>query len=341
MGREKKCGLLGLLFLLQAGCVAAPSNTTTPGVTASGSATQTGVLATRTQTFTAAIMPTGTYVPADTNTPGPPPDLEVINATIKDTVFFLAEIRNNTDKPIILPGREAAFEFIFEKWAKASGKYYHYEYKPYEVTPGVDAIYKRTNCFLYPGEIGVIAFLFNPHRKSEEEASSMPYGPGYRLVSYQGHYRRMEDLKKKSRFEDYPEKLYDGFHPPAENLAFSIQGSEIFLNFDVGIYVPDYVALAGTQIPSWVVLYDKQGGIINILLSDPDWCTGYMCFKENTYHLYGVGSDGWSQAWVTPGAMASYWEPMTHLTAEDLQRVDHIRVLTEIEDDVLCLDPIL
>jgi hypothetical protein len=247
---------------------------------------------------------------------------------------------NNTDQPMIMPGLEAAFEFIFEDWDSFGEKDYHYIYKPFVVKPGIDAIYKRINCILYPEETGVISFQIETKILKEERAASLPYGPGIRLLSYQSHYRRMEDLKTKALFEEYPDELYEGFHPLAENLAYSIRGSAIFLNFDIGIYVPDYVALAGTQIPSWVVLYDKQGDIINILLSDPDWCTGYMCFKENTYHLYGIGSESWSQAWVTPGAMASYWEPMTHLTAEDLQRVDHIRVLTEIEDRKLCLYPI-
>jgi hypothetical protein len=245
---------------------------------------------------------------------------------------------------MIFPGRESGLRLDFEEWGHY-GKYYHDIYSAFIVPE--DVYFKKMNCILYPGETGVVTFdlsqicleLGGCQGPAGEDLTSPPKQLGYQLIGYQGLYRRWEDLKDKYPFKrEYPAELDKRYQPLADNLVYSIRYSEISINFDIKLFIPKYVTLFYES--SWIVLYDNGGQIINILYSR---LTSYMTeYLSGIYHIYGVGtgSNLPLTQWTTPDVYTQRWKPMIYLTPEDLQRVDHIRVLNETQDDEICIKPL-
>jgi hypothetical protein len=169
---------------------------------------------------------------------------------------------------------------------------------------------------------------------------------GYRLIGSKGLYRRWEDIKDKYWFfSKYPAKLDERYHPQAENISYHFEnapfgdGSAILLIFDTDIYYPSYTR--GFHPSSWIILYDKEGRIRNILNNNITFCDYYNCLVPGRYHVYGFGGDYiLSKMWVTPDVINQWWKPVIKLTTEDINIVDHIRVFNEIQDDDLCTQPL-
>jgi hypothetical protein len=329
-----------LLLPLLVSCM---TGSMTPGATPTGApSTQTAAAFTPSPTDTVTPAPTETYTPTATPTPGPPPDLELLNVTIDGDDNLMGEIRNNTDQPMILPPREPAFRFWFEEWQDFGSLtgYYHNIFSPADVEPGDDAYSKVMNCILYPGEKGVIAFDIGPVLSrcegcaTRERIPAPPVKTGYDLIRYESFFFKWEELRDHSIYSEYPAEFGSHYHPSADNLTYRIEGSAIFINFDTNLLLPIY--MRGWNFVSWIILYDSNGSIVNILYSLTIPVDGPS--TSGNYHIVGVGSEQWSSSWNSLGDIVQWWKPKSELTADALQRVDHIRVLFEINDSFICGD---
>lgn len=281
------------------------------------------------QTATEATPATiNTVIPIKTPTEGPPPDLELLNLKIRyrgdgaGTLF--GEIRNNSSITMVFPGEENGrdipilrFQTEAWDWFGAHGYYWHNEFNI-----GRGSTYApNTNCFLYPGETGVISIITPGCQNYPENCVSEhtfidkpPAAIGMQLVGYQ-------DLKTFIPWSD----LYPGYHPQVENLEYSVTDHRIRFEFDLpkSIFKPFY------SFMTWVVVYDENGEMLDILQKS---------FSEelkidnggDTYRItgyYGTASD-------TGSAGSDYF--IGELTDEDLERTDHIRVMVERQHVYLC-----
>jgi hypothetical protein len=351
MKREIRRGLLLSIVFLVSGCAAEtvtqPLATARIGTLTAAQQMKPSQTSTPADTATATVTPTATAIPTVepilTPSPGPAPDLEILNVAIRGNIF-MGEMRNNTDQPMIFPGREKGLRLDFEEWIYY-GKYYHFIDSAF-IVPGIDS--KQMNCILYPGETGVVTFdlsqicigLSGCKNQLMEDLTNPPKQLGYQLIGYQGLYWRWEDLKDKYPFKrDYPAELDGRYHPQIKNLSYRVEDSYIFIEFDAEIYIPAY--MRGTREPSWIILYDHAGRIINILNTNTDiFQTRY---ESGVYHIYGVGRNDMAlpKQWVTPDIHTQWWRPMIELAPEDMQRVDHIRILFEIDNVDICINPIV
>jgi hypothetical protein len=275
-------------------------------------------------------------------TQGPAPDLELLNVTFPQNRHgnsFLAEMRNNTDKAMIFPAWENAFRLDVEHWWK-NGAYFQSKDRVF-FYPGPDE--KKMNCILYPGETGVISFNISNLCASDSKNCLGPWGKmesppvqlGYRLNSYEGYYRSWDEI-----YKIYPDKykpeIFGQYHPAHDNLTYEIRGANLIINYDMNLILPDISTLY--QQESWIILYDKDGKIINVLYTDLNFI--HANFKSGRYHIYGIGGSEMPKQWETPAIDNQWWQPQAILTAEDLSRVARIRVFDEMSDGGFCSFPL-
>jgi hypothetical protein len=338
-------------LLMLAGCTAGPLTATGP---ASPSVSQTRA-PTRTEAPPPTVTPTATeiptVVPVVTPSPGPKPELELVNVTIVNDMpwafIFMGEIKNNTDEPMIFNEREFGLHLTFERWWEWANVYHGL--MEVNLRP-LNSMFQVMNCIIYPGETGVVAFNTravcpnNTYCPRTEEIITEPlHQEGTRLIGYEAFYRRWADLKRQYPFDreynGYPEELYEGYHPAVENISYRMEGERIVLEFDVDIIFPAY---GHHDTASWMILYDAEGKIINILFADPIYCEGVGCFISRTYHLFGIGSNLYidRRPTVAPDVFTDWWKPIMELTEEQLQLVDHIRVLNELQNFSMCSNPL-
>jgi hypothetical protein len=355
-----KRGASAMVFLLLAGCAAGSAMASLPTARARTMTaewlSQPSETPPPADTATPTVTPTATEIPTVqpmvTPSPGPAPDLEIMNVNIyndkSNQSIFMGEIRNNTSEAMIFPAKEARLRLNIEEWESWGYRYYYHLYDV-NIQPYESYFYRRMPCILYPGETGVLTFnlgqvCIESHGCEGgiiDELSTPPKQLGYRLNGYKAFPRRWEDLKGISPFtEYYPVQLDDRINTQALNLTYRIQGLEIIVEFDVDAYVPIY---AGVMNPSaWIVLFGKQGDILDILTGFPTYCEGVGCFDSKRYHLYGVGNNSGvlTNKSATPGVYIDWFHPVVKLTPEILQQVDHIQVFNEIGDGNLCEDKI-
>jgi hypothetical protein len=333
-----------------AACAAACEAGTT-GPTAAGgipSATESGPTETRTARWTdlPTAGPIPTVEPMVTASPGPAPALELFNVTFPKNqhgVAFLAEMRNNTNQAMIFPGWEDALHLGVEEWWADGGAYYHGKYDV-NIHPGPDE--KKMNCILYPGEKGIVAFDFynfcagNKKKciSQWEKLESPPPQLGYRLNYYEAHYRSWEEI-----YNIYPHtcgpKLFEQYHPSPENLKYEIRDGGIIINYDMNLILPDYKS--NYQQLSWVILYDDEGRIFNVLYTDLIFRnTPHKYFQSGRYHIYGIGGSEMQKQWETPAIDNQWWQPFGVLGDEEMSRVARIRVFNEMSDYDICNDPL-
>jgi hypothetical protein len=275
--------------------------------------------------------PYSTIIPINTPTEGPPPDLEVFNMTLyshdSDEISggaLIGEIRNNTDTPMVFPvdipkKRNSILRFTFESWN------IWWDYFYYELSVGRGRVeFPDTNCFLYPGETGVLIiggvgdcqeFPDNCVR-NEEELKNPPEGIGMRLVGY-------EDLKT---YLPWP-NLNPDYHPQAENLKFTIMEEKIELSFDLPkTFFKGY----SFNYTAWVLLYDKNGGLVSILFHTD--LEKIFVETENSYHISGESSNS--------GPMNPDYFHNSNASllrgGWDFSKVDHARVFVEEQHEFLC-----
>ncbi len=325
-GRMAKLFPTILIFLFLSACTGGRVSMGNPSFTLSMTEF---VYKTRTPTIvppTPTSLPT--VIPVGTPTEGLPPDLELFN-----TAFYgnsvIGEIRNNTDTTMVFPidsrYKETGHPILrisIEAWEWDG---WETDYYYYDISAGKGSIsIPNTNCFLYPGETGVIIirnvsdcrdFPENCIKKHEEKTDP-PEHIGMRLIGYQ-------DLKTYTMWQD----LYHDYHPQAGNLVYEVTSEGIEFNFDLPKsffkgYRFDYTA--------WILLYDENGGLINILFNTQ--LEKILVERDDKYII-----SGFSRSQFSPSP-SFFWS--TNYTLEslgwDYTPVDHIRVFVEEQHEFLC-----
>jgi hypothetical protein len=292
-----------------------------------------------TRTSTMTLTPTITETPTITMTPTPPPDLELINYTLVGSVLdntapdwgwkLMGELRNNTDQPMILFAQDPVLQLFIDEWRDSQ----HTIWGPIKITPGGSSE-KRTNCILYPGEIGVIADDVYTRCTSSHcpIGTPQPSDPVdqevVRIRSYQTMYKRWDDIK--DNFPPSWTPLYKGFHPEAENVIYNFtQDGMIHVSFDINVVFPNTITSISTD--SWIIFFDSSNRIINVLYGDVALPTNDLI--SGMYHVDGLGMDKWC---VTNDPASQCWRSRGKMTPENLQMLDHIGVFVELEDSRIC-----
>jgi hypothetical protein len=350
---------VSFLWILSAGCTAGSSMPSAG--TGVMEVTETGPTNTKTPKPTATITPTPsdipTVVPMVTQSPGPAPDVEIFNVSFSKTVnniaAFFGEIRNNTDQPMIFTGRLVALRFGIEEWW--TDEYILFAHRKYDVlvTPRPDE--NLVNCILYPSETGIIAFDFNICSSKDncegkwEDLSSPPPQLGRQLLDYETYPKRWEEFLQFRYIQaDYPSAFDPNFHLKVENVSSESQiideqadWGAMFFDFDIDFYYAEYQSSA--HLPVWIIMYDKDDRIINVALNNwIDLCEGYGCAESGQiYHISGAVCNQKQCLWEDWGATKpplQWFKPIAKLTVDEINQVDHVRILAENQDNGICIN---
>jgi hypothetical protein len=336
MGKRKQLSTAGLFLLFLSACTGGeltmglPTNSNVsvgPSNTSFPSWYPMETIAPNTPTPT----PYSTIIPVDTPTEGPPPDLEVFNLTLysheRNGGVMIGELRNNTDAAMVFPidiskKRNPILRFSAESWYWDVSEGDHYSY---EFSVGRGRVeFPNTNCFLYPGETGVIIIdsVGNCQNFPEnciynaEDIFENPEGIGMRLIGY-------EDLKT---YVPWP-NLNPDYHPQAENLEYTITNEKIELSFDLPkTFFKGY----SFNYTAWVLLYDKNGGLISILFHTD--IEKIFVETNGSYHISGESSNSGP---MNPDYFHNSNASLLH-GGWDFSKVDHARVFVEEQHEFLC-----
>jgi len=322
------------LVLILAGCTAAGTTQVVQGTAPAASFTS-QIPATEIQPTTdlSTFTPSVTITSTVTQTIGPPPDLELKDVTIypettfelRQRYYLMGKVRNNTNSTMVFNGKFVAFRFNIEVWEydkfdkEGSSVYDFFHMKfTHDFWPGYDWDFQSMNCFLFPGEEGVVFFDINYTDAPDDERGHFiekydgPIGLWY---SYESYYETNPNIPSAYRI-------------PAENIYFRKVEDVVEFGFDVDLSEKHifYTGLIYAH-SAWVLLYDKDGKIINIYYR---WINDYP------------GYDGKSQAHIASrtGLVNTndyYFRPLIkNMTPEMVERTDHIEVMTEIEEAPIC-----
>jgi hypothetical protein len=294
-----------------------------------------------TTTLTPSITPTPTVTPTPTITftPTPPPDLEFTEMSIlpdtydevRQDYLIMGRMRNNTNTIMQFRGKFVAFRFNFEIWDwdkynKESGPNYHHAKFHYDIAATNEGFIGRDlrniNCILFPGEEGIIYFDINYtsfYKKAEKEGISEYVdfydGPVGLWYTYESFYETDPTIPRAYRIE-------------AQNVQFIKLTTVMSFSFDVDLTQKHIFHYAGYTHSAWVIVYDKDQKIINILYSDISRFPRYD--GEHAVHIEGDTMN------VTHGGYATHFSPATKMTPEMIERADRIEVMTEIEEPQVC-----
>jgi hypothetical protein len=271
-----------------------------------------------------------TVIPVDIPTEGPPPDLELLNVRIlygkQGWGSLIGEIRNNTNTTIVFPvdiakNKNPFLRLMVESWdwRVDTGNYY---YSDFSVGKG-RVEFSNSSCFLYPKETGILIIRVtgncqefpNNCVEKEEDITTPPEGIGMRLIGY-------EDLKTYIPWPD----LYPDYHPQAENVSYTTRPDGIDFSFDL----PKSFFLGyGFHYSAWVLLYDKDGGLISILYTTQ--MENNIVLQNGFYHVSGFSTKNYSND-------TSFRNSNDGILGyeKDYTDVDHIRVFVESEHAFLC-----
>jgi hypothetical protein len=325
MDKKNSLSSTGLFLFFLSACTAGELSSGTPSATPSKT-----MLPSLTPTETIVPTPTllNTVVPIPSPTEGPPPDLELLNISVRyrgnGVGIVFGEIRNNTGITMVFPGDGnkddiPILRFQMEAWEWDILHLGDYWYNEFSVGWG-STHSPNTNCLLYPGETSIIRIYAGSCAYRENciiehtKINEPPEATGMQLLGYQ-------DLKTYIPWPD----LYQGYHPQVENLEYSITNHRIEFGFDLpkSIFNPYY------NFMTRVVAYDKSGKILGFL---------YRGYTEeikidnggDDYHItgyFGTTSD------TDPGRTDLF---RGDLLDEDLDRIDHIQVMVEKQHTYLC-----
>lgn len=310
---------LVLLAAFLVGCEgsAGPGGVTVSAPTRNPSSTPRDT-ATLSQTLTPTITPTATKVP----------DLEIVNGNIidlRDTVhggvYVIDRIRNNTDTTMILPAREYAFVLNFESYEDYGYAIFHFTMGPYGLKPGLLDEGIKSNCILYPHEEGVIFF-----DKARLERTSDYIGKEEEVTGYTGPYGYT--YRYESRYVSSPD-LPDIYHPKAENVEYRIENGNIYFEYDINVPAPKKKETEKGMVMGYLLLYDKDGNIINILYTDIRNSLPYENRYDRLVHMQGQSPYG---------DVPVRWSDFFDITEDNLQEVDHIEMLFEVQYEGICFD---
>lgn len=331
LGKIKACRL-GIITLLLLPACAAEWTGQHNSPTQAGSISDPSKTPWPTKTPVTTIIPTAinTVVPIPSPTEGPPPELELVNASIRydghGYGYLYGGIRNNTDAAMVFRSPKGGndyplFRFYFKawEWFEINGIYWIYEFEEGQGS------YMRpnTNCLLYPGETGVLRI--DPPSCNMEEKNCVyesdfifepPPTTGMQLIGY-------EVIKS---YEPWP-GLETEYHPKAENIEFSVKNYKIQFGFDLPKSV--FNNSAWYDFPAWVLIIGKDGVTLDILFQEN--IRDIMTEKDDmTYHINGFYKTASSTEESGPGYFLGY------LPDKYWDQIDHIKVFVEKQHDFLC-----
>jgi hypothetical protein len=326
--------MLLFLVLVLSGCNSAGTTQVIQG-TASDASFTSWISVTEQQPTAMLTASTPSVTPTSTETPtiGPPPDLELINVTIypettfelRQRYYFMGKIRNNTDSIMLFTSKFVALRFNFDVWEydkvdkEGSSVYDYFHMKfTHDIWPVYDHNFRSMNCFLFPGEEGVLFFDFNYTDAPDEDR-------GYFVEKYDGPIGLWYSYE--SYYETNP-NIPSVYRIPAENIYFRKVEDVVEYGFDVDLS-EKHIFYKGISFDhsAWVLLYDKDGKIINVYYRRINDYPGYY---ENTY-LHVASSTG------LVNTNNYYFRPLIKkMTPEMVERTDRIEVITEIEEAPIC-----
>jgi hypothetical protein len=284
---------------------------------------------TKTDLMTDTPTATNTWVPSSTPTIGPPPDLELVNPiaypehknAVGDDYYILGRIRNNTDQIMVFFGKDIVFKFTLETWQRntdGTGYFYHSKYIDEAIRGGESS--RSMNCILYPGDEGVYYYLARSHRGPEgymlwEEIETYGGSLGLSILSYESYYRTNPEL---------PPNL----HLAIENITYQKVNGGLDFEFNV-LNIPQKMGSSYdfTSIYTWVILYDSQERIINILIRDLATIPGIK--RGENFHVHGNTTAGYTDK-------EKYFRPVRDITSDIIESVTRIEVLTEYTEGNMC-----
>lgn len=212
---------------------------------------------------------------------------------------------------------DLVFKFIFEVWEYNSDyfvqKYIHLKYID-EATLGIERS-RKMNCILYPGDEGVFYFETISNRDEYLLNETMKEYSGSLGIwyTYESFYHTEPDLPSY-------------YHPKTKNIVFSKENGELIFDYDI-VDIPNLLNPSNvSRVYSWLILYDKNGKIINILKK---W------LAEMPGLTYGGSFHVHSGTGVSPNEM-EYFHPVYNLTPEMIEQVDHLEVFNEFEEMDTC-----
>jgi hypothetical protein len=322
-----RAGVIVLLFV--AACGASGGMTQVANGTAvdhSPSASST-LKPTRTPVTPTVPMVVNTIVAIPSPTEGAPPDLELVNATIRydgyGSGYLFAGIRNNTDSAMVFRSPKGEddyplFRFYINAWdwSEINGIYWIYEFEVSYMGP-------NTNCFLYPGETGVLQTEPTSCAQDKKNCTyesdflnKPPAATGMQLVGYE----------VIENYESWP-GLETEYHPHAENIEFSAENYKIQFGFDLPKSF--FNDLAWYDYPAWVMIIGKDGGTLEILFREniSDILTE---MDDTTWRINGFYKTESSTEESGPGRFLGY------LPDKYWDQIDHIEVFVEKQHDFLC-----
>jgi hypothetical protein len=315
--------LASVLPACTAGEFSAGSTSTVPSRTKLSSLTPTETIDESTPTMINTIV----AIPSPTE--GLPPDLELLNLTLKydgkGNGSIFGEIRNNTDTTMVFPVDTGGkinpilrLQIDAWDWDGWTAVLWRHEFS---VGSGYAASW-HTGCFLYPGETGLFSTYTPGCNMFPDNCVSgwtyfeePPEATGMQLVGYQ-------DLKTYVPWPD----LNPGYHPQVENLEYSITPSRLDFAFELpkSLFNPNY------DFMTWVVAYDENEKMLGILYKPNVW----ELKIDNGGDMYRI--IGFYEPHPEPHTTAPGFFRGELLDDEDYYRIDHIRVMVEMEHTYLC-----
>jgi hypothetical protein len=269
-----------------------------------------------------------TIVALPSPTEGPPPDLELLNLTLRNrgegSGSLFGEIRNNTDTAMVFPVDDKyrdipILRFQTKAW-DTNGVITGYWFDDFSIGRGSDDSW-NTSCFLYPGETGLFRIDgFGCQNDLDTECKSdfgviegVPEATGIQLVGYQ-------DLKTYISWPD----LYPGYHPQVENLGFTVTEKRLEFGFDLPkkLFDPFY------DFMIWVVVYDNDSRMLGIL-SHPNSENIVIDNGGDTYHI-----SGFTRTKADTNISGNYFQG--NMLDQDFARIDHLQVMVEMQHVYLC-----
>jgi hypothetical protein len=328
-----RAGVIVLLFMAACGASGGTKQAADGTVNSRSPSASRTMKPTRTPVTPTVPTAINTIVAIPSSTEGPPPDLELVNASIrydgKGLGYLFGGIRNNTDTTMVFRGpardgnKNPLFRFKLESWDwyddSSLGYFTNYEF---EVGRGSTSV-PNTNCFLYPGETGVLDIQVYACHPDEENCffentiiDEPPVATGMRLIGY-------ESLKNYVPWPD----LYSGYHPKAENVEFSVKNYMIRFGFDLPKSFFD--DLGWYRYAAWIIVYGKNGETLDILHREN--ISDIITEKDNnTYQIKGFYATGSTTEKGGPGYFLGnlpdkYWD-----------QIGRIEVFVEKQHDFLC-----
>jgi hypothetical protein len=267
--------------------------------------------------------PLNTIIPIPSPTEGTPPDVELLNLTLRynggGDGFLFGEIRNNTDTAIVFPRTDISIlRLQINAWELTpwGGTLWHHEFSVNKGSINTPT----TNCLLYPGESGFIR-VDTPRCQAYPdncisgwtELDEPPAATGMQLLGYQ-------DLKTYIPWPD----LSPIYHPQVQNLEYSLTDQRLEFGFDLpkSIFHPIYDFL------TWIVLYDENGEVLG------DLYKGYseLLRTDNGGDSYHIA--GYYDLYPVSPIGEDYFRG--DVPDEYFKRIDHIRVMLEMQHLYLC-----